>query len=368
MKKPLILVLILVLIGIFVGTRLAQRPTHTDSVHELDRESVNRSIESVVTGYLYSQKTPLHLGDTMPILELPILRGNEPDWQKMTILTVGMAFSSSSQALHHQLKALNIQQIHVVDRGSNAEIHMDDFPDTVIFLDGTDNQRSNAGLPSSASSHPSRKAHELFGIMAISAYFFNEDRLILGAWVNGGGPPFENLGEEVIAYVDSGTQNWRQQNLLPIGQSLDLSLLPPDARAEIEKELKAITLIFISDPSICNICETFLSVAEPYLENWRREGYGLIHLESGHAHFTYERLGNGILRITDRPLNSHGESVASTWGVAAVPGTFLLQNGNVAGLVGWQSLTVEQGQHRASYQDLMFRAINEIVASDFMGD
>ena len=204
-----------------------------------------------------------------------------------------------------------------------------------------------------------------------SAYLLSGDRTILYAQVNKN--DFTGLVEAGNEFLEGGVAAVKpnSQPLLPVHQTLPLTVLPQNLQSELQTELaKPTTLVFLSDKNWCDTCRTWLSSAKAkaFIEQWRDKGYGLVLVEGGADTFAVDRLDNGILEVSDvavpatadiSPKVAPKSALMSSWGVWTAPNTLVLRNGKLQGKVSW----LEAELNGVPYRDIHFQAVDDITAS-----
>lgn len=298
-------------------------------------------ITSTIQGYEFSQATPLSIGDTFPILDYPVLRGEEPDWNRLSVITVGGLTSSSAKYLYEQIADNAIQKIHIVSRGSHFKSDFSQFPAGVIILNGR-NLSGDAKI-----SIPSQKLHEDLGIFSsISAYIIDAERHILAAQLNSG--DFHKLATA----IQSDDYSQQEEITLAIGEALDLSGFEPDIAQRLQNEFtKPLSILFIENKATCNSCRTWLDTAQPFIDAWQQQGYGVILLDESQAQALQER--DNMLVVSNNNAISH------TWGIEITPTTLLLQQDKLQGVV----LSFQLNIDGRDYNDIPFQAIDKILTS-----
>ncbi len=364
MKKSQVVVLMIVLLttGVAAGAFLNFGRKSSTEIDPFVQDSLTNGALALVKGFEFSGATPLTEGDTFPVLAYPVLQGSAPDWSKPSVVTLGTSFSSSALDFYNQVQGRDIQKIHVLSFGLYTQEELTKFPADVVILDGTDGFTGNEGF------NPSDSLHEALGVSArTSAYLLGNDRTILYAQVNKG--EFAGLVGAVNEFLEGGVATVKPsgQHLLPIQQPLPLAILPQNLQNELQTELaKPTTLVFLSDKSWCDTCQTWLSSAkaEAFIEQWRDKGYGLVLVEGGADNFAVDRLANGILKVSDVTVpdtagSSPKSALMSSWGVWTVPNTLVVRNGKLQGKISWLETEIDG----VAYRDIHFQAIDDIVGS-----
>lgn len=316
------------------------------------QQEISLHTAALAERFVYSKATPLFQGDTFPKLTLTVLRGNEPNWSRATVITVGTSASSSALELYTQLVDKGIQKVHIMSSGPYVPTEFEAFPSDVTILDGTGGTESL---------NVSERLHNTLGVYEFtSGYLLDANRTVLFAQVNKG--DFTDLGAAVQSFLQRGADGVtpNTQQLLPIGEPLPLVNVPTEFRNELNEELsKPLTLVFLSDTSWCDTCGYWLDAADSFIKKWREQGYGLVLVEGGGEEFALETLPNGILRFSDIHLdNSETESrVLASWGTTGIPATLVLEDGVLQGEVSWLEVEIND----TPYRDLHFRAVEEVV-------
>jgi hypothetical protein len=316
-------------------------------------QTLNNYKQGLVKYYERSKAKPIFQGDLFPKLDYPVIKGTSPDWSKPSIVVFGLGTSASNTVdeLFTPLKAVDIQKIYVFSLPPLLSERISEFPEDIILLDATDNELGDSGF------NLSQDVYERMGINGTSAYLIGNNQKVLFSQVNRGG--FSNLVTATKNFVQ-GIETANDQVIVSNEQTLSLDKLPIEFHDLVSQELsKPVTIIFFSDKTWCDTCQSWLSFGESFIKSWREKGYGLILVEGGGEAFSLEYQPNGILNIQDvYKSGSHGESVlSSSWGVMPVPSTYLLKKGHFTGSVSWVEIDI----NGKPYKDIHFRAINEIL-------
>lgn len=332
--------------GALVGTR-----TDPEAARFAERE-VNLHTVALTQSFNFSKSTPLFQDNTFPRLDLPVLRGHKPNWQKASVVTVGTSASSSALELYDQLADQDIQKVHILSSGPYVPAEFEAFPTDVLILDGTGG---------SENLNVSDELHEALGVFAFtSGYLLNADRTVLFAQVNKGN--FSGLNAAVKGFITHGPSGVapNTQQLLPIGEPLPLTAVPAEFREELQTALtKPITLVFLSDPSWCDTCGYWLHDAKSFIKTWQAQGYGLVLIKGGGKAFSLTSLPDGVTRLSDvhLPDSATESQVLSSWGMTGIPATMVLKDGVLQGEVPWLEVEVDG----TAYRNIHFRAVEKIA-------
>ena len=318
------------------------------------QQELSNNKAALIEGFEMSKASPLFQGETFPILNYPVLRGNAPNWSQPSVVTLGRSASSSALDLYGELQGIEIQKIHVLSNSPYLPEDLERFPADVTILDGTDGIQGYGF-------NPSKSLHEALGVSAsVSAYLLDSDRTVLYAQVNKGF--YGGLAAAVNAFSREGAAavEPNRQQLLPVGQALPLNVLSDDDQMLVQEELsKPVTLVLLSDKSWCDTCETWLTYGDDFFKRWRDLGYGLVIVESGAETASAERLPNDILEVSDTHIagSSQDSELMSDWGATVMPATYILKDGLLQGQVSWLEVDIDG----TPYRDLHFQAVDDIA-------
>lgn len=315
---------------------------------------LDESIEHALIEFERSRAIPLGSGDSFPVLDYPILRGNEPDWSKPAVITFGSVKSESTHEFYATIKESAIQKIHVISWGEHTPEYLQRFPEDVTVLGASEDMVAE-------SLNMADDVYQKIGINQPWGYLVDHQRTILYA-VMTRAEVFPKFAEVVREFLNGGQGLFPNDPMLfLVGQSLPLNAIPEAFREEVLQELsKPLSLVLFSNPTWCNICRDWLNPGKSFIQQWRDNGYGLLLVEGGAKAFALERRSDGILKLSDvqKPDSEVDSIILESWLVSGVPKAYVLKEGTFQGKVGWIELDIDG----KPYRDIFFKIVDRAIA------
>ena len=333
----------------------------TDEQKLRQHEVINYVVDSLEATYYKSQNKPLQEGDVFPRLNLPVVKGNQPDWNIPSVITVGSAKPTSSIVkLYNNISDVDIQKIHIVASGRIDDLLEDNLPENIIVLDASYPERyRSSGI--NINEHLSKE----LGIYAnISAYLIDKNRQILSAYLNHGSFN-KTLPQDITNYLEFGASSLpKQKEVVMVGKKIVLDVLPKEIEIDVQKELaKPISILIISNESSCDICSVWLKDIDSILEKWLNKGIGIVMLKDEANDFSTKRLKNGILQLIDKkdkdlPNSFFSSIFVKSWGVVAMPLIFIIKNEVVQGIIPYSGIIFPD---KTRHSEMAFIATDKII-------
>jgi len=368
-NKRLIFTVLFLLLVLPVGFFLI-KPKFSSSSSSLTNEQKQRRqetikyvVDSLELTYYKSQNQPLQEGDIFPILNLPVVKGKQPNWNNPSVITVGSAEPTSSIVkLYGNISDINIQKIHIVASGRIDDLQEGGLTEDVIVLDASNPERwrsSGVNINDQLSKNLGIYAH-------ISAYLIDVNRQILYAHLNHGG--FNRTLPQIITdYLALGVKSLpKHKEITIVGKKIFLDVLPQKIKLEIQKELaKPISILIISNESSCDICSLWLKNKEvdSILQEWLDKGIGIVMLKDKSNDFSIKRQENGVLQLIDKkdPDSTQGSlssKLLKSWGVFTMPQIFIIKNEVVQGIVPYSGIIFPD---KIRHSEMAFIATDKII-------